>query len=151
MLCSPSTQIHPECYIAINPDPPQEELKEIEPDPIPELFRKSELTDITLIVKGNELHFAKYPLIAGSTVFANMVKDSEDKSRLVLQDVPYKDMIMFLECLHPETLQVITDNLIVTIFDESFIISVSNPCTMMWFWSLIRMTPKYCNNNNYKK
>ncbi|KAL3890960.1 hypothetical protein ACJMK2_003229 [Sinanodonta woodiana] len=83
--------------------------QEIEPDPIPALFQKSELTDITLIVEGKELHFAKYPLMAGSTVFANMIKDSEDKSRLVLLDVPYKDMIMFLFCLHPETLQDITD------------------------------------------
>ncbi|KAL3890966.1 hypothetical protein ACJMK2_003232 [Sinanodonta woodiana] len=88
---------------------PRFDFQEIELDPIPALFQKSELTDIILIVEGKELHFAKYPLIAGSTVFANMIKDSKDKSRLVLHDVPFYDMIMFLECLHPETLQIITD------------------------------------------
>ncbi|KAK3607691.1 hypothetical protein CHS0354_016714 [Potamilus streckersoni] len=79
-----------------------------DPEP-PELFQKSEYTDITLIVEGKELHFAKHPLMAGSTVFANMIKGSEDKSRLELDDVTYCDMINFLECLHPKTLRLITD------------------------------------------
>ncbi|KAK3590283.1 hypothetical protein CHS0354_029078 [Potamilus streckersoni] len=75
----------------------------------PDLFQKSDLTDITLVVEGKELHFAKYPLIAGSSVFTCMIRDSENKSRLVLDDVPYQNMIMFLESLHPKTLKVITD------------------------------------------
>ncbi|KAL3890961.1 hypothetical protein ACJMK2_003230 [Sinanodonta woodiana] len=80
----------------------------VKPDLTADLFKKTELTDITLIVEGKELHFAKYPLIAGSTVFANMIK--KENSRLVLHGVRYIDMIVFLKCLHPKTLEVITDS-----------------------------------------
>ncbi|KAK3607694.1 hypothetical protein CHS0354_016717 [Potamilus streckersoni] len=101
-------EMEPEEDPQLNQDSSEEDIEEECEEP-PELFQKSELTDITLIVEGKELHFSKYPLMAGSVVFANMIKDSEDKSRLVLDDVPYDDMIMFLECLHPKRLQVTTD------------------------------------------
>ncbi|KAK3600754.1 hypothetical protein CHS0354_017047 [Potamilus streckersoni] len=81
-------------------------VKNVEP---PELFKKSKATDITIMVGGKALHFAKFPLTQGSDVLAQMIENSADQSRLQLRDVAYNDMIMFLKCLHPKTFESITD------------------------------------------
>ncbi|KAK3607697.1 hypothetical protein CHS0354_016721 [Potamilus streckersoni] len=86
----------------------ESDLSEEDEQP-PELFQKSDLTDITLVVEGKELHFVKFLLIQGSTVFDQMIKSSADPSRLKLDDLLYKDMVMFLECLHPKCFLEIND------------------------------------------
>ncbi|KAK3600742.1 hypothetical protein CHS0354_017031 [Potamilus streckersoni] len=58
---------------------------------------------------GHQLHFAKFPLIQGSDVLAQMIEKSADQSKLVIDNVAYEDILMFLECLHPKTLESITD------------------------------------------
>ncbi|KAL3890957.1 hypothetical protein ACJMK2_003226 [Sinanodonta woodiana] len=84
-------------------------LHYLENDQPPKLFKKSKATDITFLVEGKELHFAKYPLTEGSDIFTQMIENSADPTVLQLDDVAYNHMIMFLECLHPKTFQSITD------------------------------------------
>ncbi|KAK3576255.1 hypothetical protein CHS0354_027056 [Potamilus streckersoni] len=74
-----------------------------------DLFRKSKLTDITLVVGEDELHFSKYLLMEASDVLTKLIEESEDKSRLKLTDVEYHDLVLFLACLHPKQLMCITD------------------------------------------
>ncbi|KAL3857229.1 hypothetical protein ACJMK2_011921 [Sinanodonta woodiana] len=89
-----------------------ERKQNVEP---PELFRKSKGTDITLLISGKELHFGKYPLVQASVVFSRMIEESADQSKLQIDDVAYEDMIIFLECIHPQKLQAITDQNLVNI------------------------------------
>ncbi|KAK3576257.1 hypothetical protein CHS0354_027058 [Potamilus streckersoni] len=74
-----------------------------------DLFRKSKLTDITIVVGEKELHFSKYPLMEASAVLTELIEESEDQSRLQLTDVEYDDLVLFLACLHPKQLLSITD------------------------------------------
>lgn len=86
----------------------QDDDGDIEDNPYAE---SSDLSDLVLLVENKHLHVNKSVLMIASPVFKAMFSHGFKESTLSvieLKDKKYKEMVLFLRCIYPDTVDPIT-------------------------------------------